>query len=427
MKKLMTLVLVFTVTAMSFAQKDEVKAIEKALKNSNFANAKSAVSAAEGLIGNMDDKMKAKFLFLKAQALYANGTASDGDIDKAITALEELKNHESSIGKLRYTEDANEMKIGMINSFITKANSDFETKNYKAAAIKFEKLYKMSPKDTTYLYYAASSAVTDQDYDRALDYYIQLKNLGYSGEKMNYYATNKETGEEDYFNDKSTRDFYVKAKSHIKPRDVKSEPKTAEIVKNIALIYVQNGETEKAISAIKDAKEENPNDYNLILSEANIYTKLGNNEKASELFHEALSLDPENPDLNYNVGFYAMNAEQYEDAKIAFKNALKYNPGFAEAALNLSTVIINEGNVLNDEMSSLGNSSADNKKYEELRAQKNEIFTKGAEVLESFIKTNPNSKNIDIYTQLKNIYGALGEMDKFNVMKAKIAEIEAGN
>ena len=87
----MTLVLVFTVTAMSFAQKDEVKAIEKALKNSNFANAKSAVSAAEGLIGNMDDKMKAKFLFLKAQALYANGTASDGDIDKAITALEELK------------------------------------------------------------------------------------------------------------------------------------------------------------------------------------------------------------------------------------------------------------------------------------------------------------------------------------------------
>ncbi len=423
----MTLVLVFTVTAMSFAQKDEVKALEKALKKSNFADAKSAAAAAEGMMSNMDDKMKAKFLFLKAQALYANGAASDSDMDKAIATLEELKNHESSIGKLRYTEDANEMKTGMINSFITKANSDFETKNYKAAAIKFEKLYKMSPKDTTYLYYAASSAVTDQDYDRALDYYIQLKNLGYSGEKMNYYATNKETGEEDYFNDKSTRDFYVKAKSHIKPRDVKSEPKTAEIVKNIALIYVQNGETEKAISAIKDAKEENPNDYNLILSEANIYTKLGNNEKASELFHEALSLDPENPDLNYNVGFYAMNAEQYEDAKIAFKNALKYNPGFAEAALNLSTVIINEGNALNDEMSSLGNSSADNKKYEELRAQKNVIFTKGAEVLESFIKTNPNSKNIDIYTQLKNIYGALGEMDKFNVMKAKIAEIEAGN
>ncbi len=423
----MTLVLVFTVTAVSFAQKDEVKAIEKALKNSNFADAKSAVSAAEGLIGNMDDKMKAKFLFLKAQALYANGAASDSDIDKIITTLEELKNHESSIGKLRYTEDANEMKTGMINSFITKANSDFETKNYKAAAIKFEKLYKMSPKDTTYLYYAASSAVTDQDYDKALDYYIQLKNLGYTGKKMNYYATNKETGEEDYFNDKNTRDFYIKAKSHNKPRDEKSEAKTAEIVKNIALIYVQNGETEKAISAIKDAKEENPNDYNLILSEANIYTKLGNNEKASELFHEALSMDPENPDLNYNVGFYAMNAEQYEDAKIAFKNALKYNPGYAEAALNLSTVIISEGNALNDEMSSLGNSSADNKKYEELRAQKNEIFTKGAEVLESFIKANPNSKNINIYTQLKNIYGALGETDKFNVMKAKVAEIEAGN
>lgn len=424
----MTLVLVFTVTAMSFAQKDEVKAVEKALKNSNFADAKSAVSAAEGLIGNMDDKMKAKFLFLKAQALYANGAASDGDIDKAITALEELKNHESSIGKLRYTEDANEMKIGMINSFITKANSDFETKNYKAAAIKFEKLYKMSPKDTTYLYYAASSAVTDQDYDRALDYYIQLKNLGYSGEKMNYYATNKETGEEDYFNDKSTRDFYVKAKSHIKPRDVKSEPKTAEIVKNIALIYVQNGETEKAISAIKDAKEENPNDYNLIISEANIYTKMGNNEKASELFKEALKKDPNNPDLNYSVGITAMDTDQYDVAKNAFEQTLKIKPDYANAALNLSYMEVKKGNKINDEMNEIvGNSAADNKRYEELKAQKNELFELGAEILENFVSNNPNLKNADIYNQLANIYSALGEMDKFKLNKDKAKAIESGN
>ena len=62
----MTLALVFAVATMSFAQKNEVKAIEKAIKNSNFADAKSAVSSAEALMGNMDDKMKSKFYFLKA-------------------------------------------------------------------------------------------------------------------------------------------------------------------------------------------------------------------------------------------------------------------------------------------------------------------------------------------------------------------------
>ena len=253
MKKLMTLMLLLAVTSMSFAQKNEIKDIEKALKKSNFADAKSAVAAAEALEGNMDDKSKAKFYFLKAQALYANAAGSDADIDKAITSLDKLKDLESSMGKLKYTDEANEMKTKMMNSFLTKANKDFENKNYKGAATKFAKVYKMSPQDTLYLYYAASSAVTDQDYNTALDYYVQLKNLGFTGEKMNYYAVNNETGEEEMFNDKSTRDFYIKAKSHSNPKDEKSESKTAEIVKNIALIYVQNGENEKALGAMADA------------------------------------------------------------------------------------------------------------------------------------------------------------------------------
>ena len=40
-----------------------------------------------------------------------------------------------------------------------------------SAAKGFEKAYRMSPKDTLYLYYAASTAVTAQDYDNALEYY----------------------------------------------------------------------------------------------------------------------------------------------------------------------------------------------------------------------------------------------------------------
>ncbi|WP_334113995.1 hypothetical protein [Paucihalobacter sp.] len=51
------------VSSFSFAQKDEIKTIEKALKNSDFATAKSATVAADGLMSNMDDKMKEKYLF----------------------------------------------------------------------------------------------------------------------------------------------------------------------------------------------------------------------------------------------------------------------------------------------------------------------------------------------------------------------------
>lgn len=424
----MTLVLIFTVTTMSFAQKDEVKAIEKALKNSNFADAKSAVAAAERLMSNMDDKMKAKFLFLKAQVVYANGAASDSDMEKAISTLAELKDHESAIGKLRYTEDANEMKTEIYNSFLTKANEAFNRKDNSAAAKAYENIYKISPTDTVYLYNAALLAAQNNDYETSLKHFIKLKNLGFTGIKMNYIATNKETGKEEFFPEKSNRDFAVKTlKTHIDPIDKMEESKRANVVKNIAFIYVSQGNNEKALGAIKDARDEFPDDNNLILTEATIQIKVGNNEKAFELFREALKREPDNPDLNYNVGITAMEVEQYDVAKSAFEQTLKLKPDYANAALNLSFLEVNKGNAMNDEMNTLGNSAADNKRYDELKAQKNELFQAGAEILEKFVSNNPNLKNADIYNQLANIYSALGEMDKYKTYKDKAKAIEAGN
>lgn len=424
----MTLVLVFTVTAMSFAQKNEVKAMEKALKNMNFADAKSAMSVAEGLISNMDDKTKAKFLFLKAQALYANGAGSDSDVDTAIATLAELKNHESSIGKLRYTEQANEMKTAIYNSFLSKANEAFNSKDNAAAAKAYENIYRISPKDTVYLYNAALLAAQNNDYETSLKHFIKLKDLGFTGIKMNYIATNKETGNEEFFPEKANRDFAVKTlKTHTDPVNKLEESKRANVVKNIAFIYVSQGDNEKALAAIKDARTEFPDDNNLVLTEATVQIKVGNNDKAFELFKEALKRDPNNPDLNYNVGITAMEVEQYEVAKQAFEQTLNIQPDYANAALNLSFLEVNKGNAMNDEMNTLGNSAADNKRYDELKAQKNELFKAGADILEKFVENNPDLKNADIYNQLANIYSALGEMDKFKTNKDKAKAIEAGN
>jgi hypothetical protein len=116
MKNLMTLVLLLAVSAMSFAQKSEVRAIEKAIKKMNWADAQSAVAAAEQLLGNMDDKMKAEFYYLKAQALYANGAGSSEKVDEAIASLEKLKDVEAAMGKYKYSKDASEMKTSMINN-----------------------------------------------------------------------------------------------------------------------------------------------------------------------------------------------------------------------------------------------------------------------------------------------------------------------
>ena len=58
------------VTISTFAQKNELKAAEKALKILDYPTAITAISSAESLIANMDDKIKGKFYFVKAQAFY---------------------------------------------------------------------------------------------------------------------------------------------------------------------------------------------------------------------------------------------------------------------------------------------------------------------------------------------------------------------
>ncbi|MBC3846563.1 tetratricopeptide repeat protein [Winogradskyella echinorum] len=424
MKKLMTLVLLLAFTTMSFAQKNEIKAIEKAIKGSNYGDAKSAVAAAEALEGSMDDKLKSKFYFLKAKALYAEGQGSDSDIDSAIASLDKLKDLESSMGKLKYTDEANEMKTGMLNSFLTKANDAFNNKDYKVAAKRFEKVYKMSPTDTLYLYYAASAAVTDQDYDSALDYYVQLKNMGYTGVQMNYYATNKESGVEESFPGKEARDLSVRiAKSHNNPRDVKSDPKTAEIVKNIALIYVSQGKNEKALGAMADARAENPDDLGLLLSEANVHLKMGNRDKFKDLMEQATQKDPNNAELLYNLGVLAAEGGNLEESKKYYKKAIEINPNYVDAYNNIAVAILEGEAAIVEEMNGLGTSAADNKKYDELKEKRSQLYQDAIPYLEKALELR--NTNIDAARTLMNIYSALAETEKFKAMRARVEQMEA--
>src|SRR5690606_27696165 len=71
MKKQIIIALAISISAFSFAQKKELKAVEKAIKGNNYAEAKSALKQAESLMSAMDEKAKAQYYYLHAQALYA--------------------------------------------------------------------------------------------------------------------------------------------------------------------------------------------------------------------------------------------------------------------------------------------------------------------------------------------------------------------
>jgi two-component SAPR family response regulator len=74
-------------------------------------------------------------------------------------------------------------------------------------------------------------------------------------------------------------------------------------------------------------------------------------------------------------------------------------------------------------MNGLRTSSADNKKYDELKAKRTQLYNDAIPFLEKALELK--NTNIDAAKTLMNIYSAIGEMDKFKAMKAKIETMEA--
>jgi len=390
------------------AQKDELKAASKALKKGDAATAVQALNPIAEVVKSADDKTKADFYALYGQASLQLAQAGEGEFTPAIESYEAIVAMNAS----KYIEEANQALKTISNELVNAAVEAQQTSDYVLAADKLDLAYRLSPKDTIYLYYAAGSAVNGKDYDKALEIYIRLKEMNYDGSEKRFAAINIASSELEYF-DQATRDLYVKAGTHKDPKDETTPSKRSEVVKNIALIYQQEGRNEEALAAYEDAIAQNPGDVALILNKANLYYTMGQPEKFKSLMMEASAMDPTNPDLQYNIGVIAMEQNNMEEARAAFYRALEIDPTYINATLNLSTTYINEGNSLVDQMNDLAMSSksSDLDKYDALKKQKEEFFMEGAKVLEASLENLPG--NQELLNQLKNIYGALGDNANF--------------
>ncbi|HET8735960.1 MAG TPA: tetratricopeptide repeat protein [Pricia sp.] len=409
-------------SAVGFSQKKEMRTAEKALKDSNATEAKAALESISDITSSGDEKDQAEYYFLLGQTYDQLASKGGGEsLESAATAYQKVLEIEEKSGDSKYSDETQQRLNALVADLVNSAVEDNSNKKFEEAADKLYTSYKLSPKDTSYLYYAASSAVNGGHYEQALKYYEELQEVGYDGSGMIYKATNVETGEVEEM-EKTQRDLMIKAGTYKDPVDEKSPSKKAEIVKNTALIYTQLGQDDKALEAYKIARESNPDDVNLILNQANLYYKMGDKEKFKELMAEATAIAPDNPDLQYNIGVINMEQGNIEAAREAYKKTLEIDPSYTNAQLNLSTTYVNEGNALIDEMNTLGNSQADIAKYDALRQKKDDLFKEGAMVLEDALKTNPGNQGI--LTQLKNIYGAMGDNENYMRIKKELESAE---
>lgn len=405
----------------SFAQKNEIKAAEKALKGGNANEAITILTAAESLTVSAPDAEKAYFLFVKGNAYLdlANKNVEEGkNLGLAAKAYQGLLEVEKVSGKAKYSTQAAasiaEIKGKLINSAIADTKAD---KNAEGAKKLYE-AYLLEKKDTINLYYAASTYVNAKDYDSALKLYEELKTVNYSGKATYYYAVNKVTSQEDFFPTATDRDRLVKMGTHEKPRTENVPSKRGEIYKNIALIYVEQGKTDEAKKAVSDARKTNPDDTSLILTEANLYLQAKDMETYKKLISEALAKNPNDVDLIFNLGVVSANAKNYSEAEKFYSKVIELDPKYINGYINMAAMKLEAETSIIDEMNKLGTSADDMKRYNVLKKKREDLFRSTIPYLEKAVALDP--KNVDVTKTLLNVYSALEMSAEYNALKAKM-------
>ena len=409
------------ISVATFAQKDQIKAAEKAMKGGKSQEAATILMEAEPLIAAATDAEKAQFFFVKGNALLdlANKNVdANTNLSLAAKAYQDLIGVEKVSGKVKYSTQAaasiTDIKFKLINGAI----ADSKIEKHSDSAKKLYDAYLLDKKDTINLYYAASTYVNANEYDKALELYENLKNLNYSGVGTSYFAVNKLTSQEDFFATAAERDRMVKLGTHEKPRTEAIPSKRGEIYKNMALILVEKGKTDEAKKAISEARKANPEDTSLILTEANLYLETKDFEMYKKLIAEVLEKNPNDADLVFNLGVISANAKNVPEAEKYYKKVIEINPQYINAYINLSALKLENEKVIIDEMNKLGTSTKDMKRYDDLKKKREDLFKSAIPYLQKAVELDP--KNSDVSKTLLGVYSALEMTAEYKALKAKI-------
>lgn len=438
--KYLLLASAFLVSGLTYAQKDELKTLKKIyekdeIKAKDLTEYKAAIEKSEPLLASASesDKVylnyyKSLLPFIEAQEAAsrpenrANPQAALMKIFNANNIFQLADNtskvveFEKTSGKQVLTKSINEDIADMKPMLLNYAVNLGKQKNYKDATTVLYSLYLLDKTDLEKLYYAGNYAVNDKDYDKALTYYNELIKQNYSGERSEYMATSKLSGEEVTFASLADREKAVKMGTHEKPRTEQIKSKRGEIYRNVALIYNSKGDVAAATKAVAEARAANPDDLTLAMTQADLFMKSNNIEGYKQVIAQVISKSPNDPNLFYNLGVLAAQANENVEAEKYYKKAIEIDPNYINAYLNLSVLKLNGDTAIVDEMNKLGTSAKDNKRYDELKVKREAIFKSTLPYLEKANKLDP--KNEDVYRTLLNVYNYLEMTSEAKALKA---------
>jgi len=201
-------------------------------------------------------------------------------------------------------------------------------------------------------------------------------------------------------------------------------------------------------AAIQEARAAYPDNINIRNMEMNSYFKNGKMNELITKLETEIAKDPNNADLNFNLALLyqgqanpkegakpANAAEYYGKADLAFQKAVKGAPENANYNYNYGALYYMQAYDYNAKMNEItGSSSAELKKYDELKLKRDAYFEKAVPNLEKAINVlsaregNLGDNEKEIYratlTALMQIYGVQNKTEKITEAKKKMENLK---
>lgn len=296
-KFLFVFVFVFTST-LAWAQNSNVRKAESAKAKGNLEEAMQLIEEATKHDKTKDDPKTwyTKATIHEAMLFGSEGEVSDiSQLGKTVEAYEKTK--EVAGGSGTYAVFADQRLEAIWGQFLNTGAQAYQNQEFEEALKSFEIAAEIMPEDTTAFLYAGISAQQAEIWDKAAHNYYKLMDLGY--EQKDIY--NSVIYIERAINKDNEKALEVVRRG----REIFKDDK--DLMKEEINLLIITDQAEEARIKLEDAIKAEPDNANLYYNLAFLYDQIEETEKAIESYKKAVELEPDYFDANFNLAVVYYN------------------------------------------------------------------------------------------------------------------------
>ena len=366
------------ISTASFAQNAKVQSASNYLKYNELDKAKKAIDQAS-VHPKTSEKAKTWFTMGKIYYTIATDTTAefaslrDGAIFKSKDAFEKvIANHDS---KIDMQEVYTYLYVRVYNKMYDDGVKYYNAKDFANASTYFASCGDIKATndelDTTAYYYAANMAAANEDHENAIKYFTKLKGSGYEN---------------------------------------------GVIYNKLASQYKASGDTAVAFEMITEGRALYPDNQSLLIAEFNMYVEIGETEKAISNIDKAIEANPEKAAYYYVRGKLKETNGDIDGAEADYKSTIAIDPDHLDANHDLGALYVNSGRKLVEEINAIP--ANDLKAYDAKKKELDLVYVTALPYLEKAYELDPSDR--EVQGILKQIYLKTKDMDKYKKIQAEI-------